>query len=181
VAPVGKYSRPRTVVYLNQSGINMVFTYAETEFLLAEAKVRGWNVGGVSAAEHYDNAVTAAMKSLEQFNAAAAISNATVSSYVAAHPLDLSSPTNSIKMINEQYWVETGTMFEFIENWINWRRSDYPVLTPVNFPGNFTNGTIPRRVPYQSQESANNSANYAAAVSRLNGGDNFTSRVWWDK
>lgn len=181
IAPVGKYSRPRTVVYLDRSGINMVFTYAETEFLLAEAKVRGWNVGGTSAAQHFANGVTAAMKSLAQFNSAATVPDAAISAFVTAHPLDESSPTNAIRMINDQYWVETATMFEFIENWTNWRRSGYPELTPVNFPGNFSSGTIPRRIPYQSQESANNPQNYKEAVSRLSNGDEFTSRVWWDK
>lgn len=181
VAPVGKYSRPRTVVYLDRSGINMVFTYAQTEFLLAEAKVRGWNVGATSAAQHFANGLTAAMKSLAQFNSAATISDATINAYVAAHPLDMSTPANAIKMINEQYWVETGTMFMFIENWINWRRSGYPVLTPVNFPGNFSNGTIPRRIPYETGEGGTNPQNYLDAVSRLNNGDEFTSRVWWDK
>ena len=181
VAPVGKYSRPRTAVYLDRSGINMIMTYAETELLLAEAKARGWSVGSTTAAQHYANALTASMKSLEQFNAAAAISDATVATYVAAHPLDISSQTNSLKMINEQYWATTASFFEFIENWINWRRSGYPVLVPVNYPGNFTSGAIPRRVPYQSQEASNNPTNNADAVSRMSGGDNFTSRVWWDK
>lgn len=180
-APVGKYSRPRTVVYLDRSGINMVFTYAETELLLAEAKARGWNVGSTSAAQHYANAVTAAMKSLAQFNAAATISDGTINTYVAAHPLDESSLDNSLKMINEEYWIETGTMFEFIENWINWKRSGYPSLTAVNYPGNFSSGTIPRRIPYQSSEAANNPTNYQDAVSRIQGGDTFTGRVWWDK
>lgn len=181
-APIGNYSRPRTSVYLDYSGINMILTYAQTEFLLAEAKARGWNVGGTSAAQHYANALTAAMKSLAQFNAAATVSDATVLAYVAANPLDVSSSAASIQQINEQYWVETATMFMFIENWINWKRSGYPQLTPVNYPegDKFTNNTIPRRIPYQSSEVINNPNNYAEAVGRLNDGDTFTSRVWWD-
>ncbi|RYZ17771.1 MAG: SusD/RagB family nutrient-binding outer membrane lipoprotein, partial [Sphingobacteriales bacterium] len=73
VAPLGNYSRPRAAVYLDRSGVNFIFTYAETEFLLAEAKVRGWNVGATTAAVHYANGIRAAMKSIEQFNAAGAI------------------------------------------------------------------------------------------------------------
>jgi hypothetical protein len=26
-----------------------------------------------------------------------------------------------------------------------------------------------------------NATNYAAAVAKLTGGDNFSSRIWWDK
>lgn len=67
------------------------------------------------------------------------------------------------------------------EAWANWRRGGYPVLTPVNYFNNVTNGTIPRRFTYPVTEAATNSANYSDAVSRLNNGDKMTSRVWWDK
>lgn len=179
IAPVGKYSRPRTAVYLDRSGINMILTYPEIEYLLAEAKERGWNVGGTSAAQHYANGLAGAMASLAQFNNAASINAGTISAYVAAHPLDESSVTAAIAQINTQYWVATGSFFEFIENWVNWRRSGYPVLDPVKYPGNFSNGTIPRRVEYESNEPANNPVNYNEAVSRQ-GADEWTTRVWWD-
>jgi hypothetical protein len=55
------------------------------------------------------------------------------------------------------------------------------VLTPVNYPGNVTSGTIPRRLIYPNTEVSNNPAGYAAGVASLNGGDLLTSRVWWDK
>jgi hypothetical protein len=54
------------------------------------------------------------------------------------------------------------------------------VLTPVNYPGNVTNGTIPRRFTYPQGEASTNTANYTAAVGGLNNGDKMTSRVWWD-
>ena len=180
-APLGKYSRPTTALYLDRSGPNFVLTYAETELLLAEAKVRGWNVGSMSAAEHYANGVKGAMMSLAQFNASVgAIDETTADNYVSTHPLDMSSMENSLMMINDQYWVATGSLFNFIETWINWRRSGYPDLTPVSFPNQFTNGGIPRRIPYQSSENSNNPDNYSDAVSRLANGDTFTSRMWWD-
>jgi hypothetical protein len=84
-------------------------------------------------------------------------------------------------MINNQYWAATGTGFNFIEAWFNWKRSGYPKLVPVNYPGNVTNGTIPRRMIYLSTEILNNPVNYKAAVARLPGGDALTGRVWWDK
>ncbi|MFQ9996069.1 MAG: SusD/RagB family nutrient-binding outer membrane lipoprotein [Hoylesella buccalis] len=39
---------------------------------------------------------------------------------------------------------------------------------------------MPRRFRYPSSESQVNKANYDAAVSRQ-GGDTFSTRVWWDK
>jgi hypothetical protein len=179
VYPLGKYSRPTTAIYLDRSAPEFVLTYAETELLLAEAAVRGWTVPG-TAAGHYRNAVSAALQSLATFSPSAAISAATADAYAAAHPLDVSSTEASLKMINEQYWATNGTLFNFIEAWVNWRRSGYPVLTPVNYQGNFTGGTIPRRIAYHSTEGSTNPVNYQDAVKRLTGGDNYTSRVWWD-
>lgn len=179
VYPLGKYSRPTTAVYLGRSAPEFVLTYAETELLLAEAAVRGWTVTG-SAATHYANGVSAALQSLATFSAAAAISATTADAYAAAHPLDVSSANASLKQINEQYWATNGLLFNFIEAWTNWRRSGYPVLTPVNYIGNFTGGTIPRRIAYQSTEGSTNPVNYADAVKRLQGGDNYTARIWWD-
>ncbi len=142
--------------------------------------MRGWNVGGISAAQHYANGVAAGMESLSQFGEAGVIDNAAVMAYVAAHPLDESSATSALKMINEEYWATNVSLFNFIEAWINWRRTGYPELTPITAPNQFSPGAIPRRIPYQSSESSNNPDNYATAVSRLSNGDTFTSRVWWD-
>ena len=84
-------------------------------------------------------------------------------------------------MINTQYWATTGILWNFGEAWINWKRSGYPELTPVNFPGNFSSGTIPRRQPYPTGESTSNRPNYTAAVGNLSNGDTWISRVWWDQ
>ena len=179
-APLGNYSRPRTNVYLKLGGPILVFTYAETELLLAEAKIRGWNIDG-TAQQHYANGVTGAFQSLTQMDAQTNINAASISSYLSAHPLDISTMNNSLQMINTQYWIATGTTFNFIENWFNWKRSGYPALVPVNYAGNVTMGTIPRRMIYLSTEILTNPTNYKAAVARLSGGDVLTSRVWWDK
>lgn len=176
---LGLYSRP-TQFYRDQSGPLFVLTYAETELLLAEAAVRGWSVGS-TASVHYQNGVAAALQSLTSYGSAATISAATATTYAAANPLDISTTTNSLQMINEQIWATTGAEMNFIETWCNWRRSGYPVLTPVVYTGNFSGGTIPRRQPYPPSESSLNSANYTTAVSGLTGGDVWTARVWWDK
>jgi hypothetical protein len=177
IAPLGNYSRPRLTVYIQRNAPDFVLTYAETEFLLAEAANRGWSVGATAAA-HYTNGLRGALQSMSQFSSTAAISQTTIDTYVAANPL---GATNQLKQINEQYWLETSSTFNFIEGWNNWRRSGYPELTPVNYPGNVTNGTIPRRMIYPSTEISNNPSGYASGVASLNGGDLLTSRVWWDK
>jgi Starch-binding associating with outer membrane len=180
VNPTGNYSRPKTSLYLSLSAPAFILTYGQTELLLAEAAARGWAVGA-SASVHYANGLSAALQTYGQINAVGAISAATATAYAAANPLDISSTANSLKQINTQYWVLTGTIFDFSEAWSNWRRSGYPVLTPVNYTGNFTVGTIPRRQAYPTGEISNNPANYAAAVTGITGGDVYNARVWWDK
>ncbi|MEP6725279.1 MAG: SusD/RagB family nutrient-binding outer membrane lipoprotein [Bacteroidota bacterium] len=176
----GAYSRPTTAVYLSLSAPAFILTYAQTEFLLAEAAVRGWAVGA-SASVHYANALSASIQTYGQINAVGAISAATANVYAAANPLDVSTTANSLKQINTEYWILTGTIFDFSEAWSNWRRSGYPVLAPVNYTGNFTAGTIPRRQSYPTGESSSNPANYKTAAATITGGDLYSGRVWWDK
>ena len=180
INPVGGYSRPTSSVYLDLNTPGFILTYAETQFLLAEAAVYGWNVGS-SASVHYANGLSAALQTYGTLNGTNPISASTADAFAAANPLDVSSTDNSLKQINDQIWITEGTLFNFEEAWINWRRSGYPVLNPVNYIGNFTNGQIPRRQLYPSSEATNNTANYKAAVGGLSGGDSWTSRVWWDK
>ncbi|MBD1366813.1 SusD/RagB family nutrient-binding outer membrane lipoprotein [Mucilaginibacter sp. ZT4R22] len=175
-APVGKYSRPRFAVYDDRSRINMLYTYGESELLLAEAASRGWATG--SAATHYANALAADIATIAQFSDAGAVPAGTITTYVAAHPLVAAT---ALQQINMEYFVVTSTTFNFNETWANWRRSGFPVLTPVKYVGQFTDGSIPRRNPYPLGLPSTNAANYADAVSRLSGGDVFTARVWWDK
>ena len=179
-APLGKYSRPRTSVYLKLGGPTFIMTYAETELLLSEAALRGWAVNGTAAA-HYQNGLKGALLAMAQIDPQATIPTGDIDAYLKAQPLDESTKEKALEMINTQYWISTGTMFNFIESWFNWKRSGYPLLSPINYPGNVTNGSIPRRMIYLSTEILNNTDHYKAAVSRLSGGDVLSSRVWWDK
>jgi Starch-binding associating with outer membrane len=178
--PTGNYSRPTSALYLPLNTPGFILTYAETELLLAEAAARGWNVGA-SASTHYANGLAAALQTYGTFNGTTPISAGTATAYATANPLDVSSQTNSLAMINTQLWVTMGTLFDFSEAWSNWRRSGYPVLTPVDYIGNFTEGVIPRREIYPSTEATTDPANYAAAIKNLSGGDTWVSHVWWDK
>lgn len=152
----------------------MIFqTYAEVEFMLAEAIVR-WGLAG-DAETHYNNGVTAAMKQLSLYSEDTIISDSDINDYLDNSPFD---PTNAIEQINNQYWA--ATFLNEYETFSNWRRSGFPVLTPVDFPGNETGGTIPRRLTYSQNDASVNAENYQEAISNQ-GPDLLTTRVWWDK
>lgn len=164
-------------VMLDRHGPTFFLTYAQSEFLLAEAAFRWGSAFGTPDA-HYNNGVTAGMTYLSQYGPSMAIPASEAADYLTAHPYD---PTRGLEMINTQYWADAGTSMNFFEGWFNWRRSGFPVLIPVNYPGNITGGTIPRRYSYPVGEAATNAENLAEAQAALQGGDEWTSRVWWDK
>jgi hypothetical protein len=168
------YSSPSSFM-IKRDGPTFILTYAESELLLADAAQR-WGIGG-SAASHYNNGVIAAMTYLSQYDPAIAISDATAQAYITANPYNAA---NGLEMINTQYWIHTNSMLDFYESWSNWRRTGFPVLVPVVYPNNATNGTIPRRFPYPTAEASSNPVNYKAAHDAVPGGDLLTSRVWWD-
>lgn len=175
LAPIGAYSRP-TSIYRDRNAPIFALTYAEIQLLLAEAALRGWTTG--SAADYYRSGVTGAFTSMAKFGGGS-ISSGDASVYMAANPLDISSMDASMKMINEQIWATTSLFANFVEAWNNWKRSGYPELTPVNFPGNFSSGQIPRRQPFPNGETSLNAEALNSAVARM-GGDDWITRTWWD-
>jgi hypothetical protein len=148
-------------------------TSGETQLLLAEAAQNNWVTG--SAATYYNAGVTTAMQQL-RVQAGAGPSDATIAAYLGNQPFNSAT---ALQQINNQYWV--ASFMDENESFANWRRSGFPVLTPVVYPGNVTNGTIPRRFTYPQGEASTNSTNYQAAVSGLSNGDKMTSHLWWDK
>ncbi len=154
----------------------MMQGYAEAEFMLAEAAVRGWSNG--DATTHFENGVRAAMQQLALFDASASVDAVAVDDYLAANPYAPNTTEEALELINTQYWA--ATLFNGLEAFANWRRSGYPVLIPSNFPGNVTGGVVPRRLQYPQVEFSVNGENLNAAIARQ-GANNFVTRVWWDK
>jgi len=181
------YSRPSPYV-LNIGAPTMVMSYAQTELLLADASVR-WGIGG-DAETHYNNGITAGVTEAAALYGAPAPSAAQINYLINIGPTKYDPNNVPLNQINTQYWI-TCFMDEY-EAWANWRRtstgspgtkdpSGYPMLTPTDYTGNITNGTIPRRLTYPSSEALSNGANLNAAIAREKGGkDVQTNRVWWD-
>lgn len=172
---IAGYSRINDNI-LNTSAPDLILTYAETEFLLADA-IKRWSLPSpVSAQTHYENGVRAAITQLAAYGEAATISDGDAQAYLDANPY---VDATALEQINAQYWL--CTLMDEYEAYANWRRSgDLPTLKAVNYPGNVTGGTIPRRLNYPQNQKISNGTNYSAAVARLSGGDKITSRVWWD-
>jgi hypothetical protein len=175
---------------LSISAPSLILTYAETELLLAEAAQRWPTIPGIgTAAAHYNNGVLAAISQLSAYGAKATISDAAAQTYLNSQAY-VPGMVTGLSQINMQYWL--CTLMDEYESWSNWRRtstlantlpsgaSGYPSLTPTNYPGNVSQGTIPRRLVYPPSQKVTNLANYNKAVAGMTGGDKITTRVWWD-
>ncbi len=167
------YAEPNRAILAGFDAPMIFQTYGEVALMLAEANVR-WGIGG-DAETNYNAGVTAAMQMWELYSADAVIDPADIATYLTNNPYD---PANALEQINTQYWA--ATFLNEYETFANWRRTGFPVLVPVNFPGNETGGTIPRRLTYTESEATNNADNYAAAIA-AQGPDLLTTRVWWDQ
>ena len=150
----------------------MLMNYGEVEILLAEASERG--IGGLSPAEapvHYAAGVKASMQMYTIYDASFTVSDAAVAAYLATYPYGVTRP--ALVMIGEQYWV--NHFLNWWEAWTDWKRTGYPVLVPINFPGNVTGGTIPQRLKYPNAEVAGN-PNFTDKEKNMN---DYTTKVWW--
>jgi hypothetical protein len=166
--------------FLKGNAPGILMSYAEVQFLLAEAKARwGADISGSSAETHYKNGISGAMNLLSLYEITA-IPATEVNNYINAHPFpaDLEA---ALKVINEQLWVLHFNNPP--EAYANWRRSGYPVLQPSVAYGAITveSQTIPRRLNYPMAEASYNTKAFNDAIALMGGSDNWNAKVWWDK
>lgn len=180
------YSEPSPLV-LNVAAPIIILGPAESYLLLAEAALRGWYTG-MTAAEAYNLGVSAGMTQWAQWPAVAPSSNVItqqqIDDYLADNPYNSSgSFEEQLEQISVQKWI---SMFgDDYEVYANWRRTGYPELMPVNYPGNVTGGKMFRRFSIPVSENLTNQENYQEALQRQgfseSTNDNLLTRVWWDK
>lgn len=179
--------------YAQASAPGMLMSYAELQFILAEAAHKKYISGGDEKAEEYYNE---GIKASYYQNADAFIEileeewGSTFESWgwdgndILAYALQdfydyggwAYDPAKAMELIGTQKWVamfDQGLQANF-----EWRRIGYPVLKA---PADADNqGKIPVRVYYPADEYSRNKANVEAAVARQ-GKDDMNTKVWWNK
>jgi hypothetical protein len=171
----------------------MLMSYAELQFILAEAAFKGYIPGGNTTAGDYYTA--GIYGSYNQFgdalvNAVGGISaswlptikpeectaDSLAASYIATEGLEFDA-ANGMEQIATQRWC--ATFDQGLQSWFEWRRTGFPVLTPA--VAGMNGGKIPVRVPYPTDEAARNPTSLAAGVTLLGGPDDLNTKVWWNK
>jgi hypothetical protein len=146
--------------------------YAELQFILAEAAVRGWISG--NAGDYYRKGIQAAMQFANYKNTG--YTDADVQSYLSQPAVQL-QPASALAQIATQKYIalfmNTGW-----EAFYNQRRTGVPVFE-TGGSGILNNGKVPLRWMYPTDEYNNNGENVNAAVkAQYPNGDDINGIMW---
>lgn len=135
-------------------------TYAQLNFLMAEATERGILTNGNTAADYYAAGITASFEA----NGLA----------VGAFNTNYNGGNAGLDQIAKQSWV--ALFLQGYESWAEYRRTGSPVL-PLAIDAQ--ESSIPSRLNYPLSQQSLNNANYTEAVSNQ-GADLLTTPLWWN-
>jgi len=141
--------------------------YAELQFILAEAVVRGWING--SAADYYNKGIQASMEFYKTAPAA-------ITEYLSQTAVQLPAGQELQAIITQKYiacFLNTGWL-PFYEQ----RRTGFPVFDAAG-AGVLNNHQVPKRWMYPENEFDLNRTNVTDAISRqYPAGDNINGQMW---
>ena len=156
IGALADYSIP-AAAYAGEGAVHAMVTYAEALFLKAEATLL--KSGAAAAEPIYQDAIRAHMTKL-------GVGAAEQNDYLSRRGSLTAAGVTPLERIMQEKKVAN---FLNIENWVDWRRTGFPRLTP---PPNALSA-IPRRLLYpQSERNSNPQTVHSAGL---------TDRVWWDK
>ena len=151
--------------FLKSDNPGVVMTSAEVKFLMAEATVKKWNVGSVSAEDLYKQGVRAAMDFLTDNYGCTATTDAEFDAFIQGRGTFGHTDNQKLEAINTQAWI----------------RANSAIPAEYGFGQYLTGGTeIPVRLCYPVLESSYNKKSYNEAIERMGGTDNWHSLLWWD-
>jgi len=152
---------------ITETGIQVakgnIMTYAELQFILAEAAQKGLIDG--SAQTYYEAGVVAGF----DLFATEMPADYLTSTYVAYNNED------ALQQIGIQKWI--AFFFNGLEAWSDWRRTGIPHINAG--PSNLNNDKVPVRFIYPLSEQSLNSDNRNKAVAKQ-GTDDINTHVWFD-
>ena len=140
-----------------------LLTYAELNFLLAEAALVGTYSAGEDAATYLDRAI-----------------NASFTQYAVDKPVNYTAGRSAVdlEMIITEKWK--ALFGQGVEVWTEYRRTGFPVLPAPDPRAQFENqGRVPTRLRYPESEYSLNGASVAAGVEMNGGPDNKLTPLWW--
>ena len=179
----------RSYFYSNTSAVSLqkdpmtgiMMTYAELQFILAEAAARGWI--SASAEDHYNNG---ALNSITLWlplwptiiNTQTGQPN-DIKTFLAAADIEwdeAASLEDKMERIHLQKYY--ALFLTDMQQWFEYRRTGLPMLPKGAGLGN--NGIMPARMPYPVYVQSANPTNYQQVL-KTQGPDQISTQVWWQK
>ena len=158
------YARPGLIWRENTAALDFNYMTAwETQFLLAEAALKGFIDGDPK--DFYHRGVALAFAYWQ---------SKLPDTYLTSGPAAWSAD-DGLRQIIMQKWI--AGIGDAYEGWIEWRRTGFPTLLPVE--ASLNNGLYPVRFPYPADEQALNFEHYRAAA-EATAGNSVNVPVWWD-
>ncbi len=155
-------SRPGSY-FTEETGRVPLITFAEQNFILAEATLDGDYTAGLDAMTYLEAAIAS---SFEQFEVKMP------EEYMAGR----SSVT--LEMIMKEKWK--ALFSQGVEAWTEYRRTGFPVLpTPDPRAVLENEGQVPTRLQYPESEYSLNLVNVEEGVALNGGPDNKLTKLWW--
>ncbi|TRZ45714.1 SusD/RagB family nutrient-binding outer membrane lipoprotein [Robertkochia solimangrovi] len=157
--------------------------YAEVQFILAEAALKGLISGGESAAQaYYETGVTASMKKWSEYGqyseTPVSISEEDIATFLSSELGSWDLVSNKEELIGDQkflslFWIGMEAYHEY-------RRTGYPELT-IGAGTVYNDHILPTRFAYPTTTMATNNENAKAALARMGGDNTMKTPVWWSK
>ena len=168
----------------------IILSYAEVQFILAEAKERGLISAGVSAATYYMNGINdqfaydgsrldvlnQGIPASDHYFAKSSDITPTPDYFLQPGVAYMGTTSEKLYKIRIQKWF--SLFYTGFEGWSEWRRTGVPKETIIG-PSSAISAW-PRRTRYPLSEQSVNTVNYKAAL-EVQGPDDLLTKMWWNK
>lgn len=153
----------------------ILMTFAELQFILAEAREKGIISTG-NADTYYSNGIIANFDYWRTLVPASYNLNiAMPAGYLTQTAVAFTgTQTEKLEKIALQKWV--ALYFNGLEAWFDWRRTGMPTIVPG--PSNLNGNRVPVRYIYPLSEQSLNSVNRLKAVAAQGGTDDLNTKMW---
>jgi hypothetical protein len=154
----------------------ILMNYAELQFILAEAAVKGWING--SAANYYNAGIANAINYwVPAFTTST--SSAAFTSYVTGADIDWDNTQSTEGKMEQIHLQKYFSLFLVdMQQWFEYRRTGHPILPKG--AGLRNGGVMPARMTYPVYVQSANPTSYQLAVA-AQGADAINTNVWWQK
>lgn len=196
------YSKVGT--FFTNTTYHTLLNASEVNFMLAEGRLRGWNLGGKAPKEYYEEGIKTSFAQWGVSGESEYINNNTnkpidytdpkaekenENSFKAQTSVTVAWDSNAsleqkLERIITQKWI--AGFPDSYEAWSDFRRTGYPKIEPVfQNDSNDSDGKIEKneyikRMRFIEDEYAANADGIKEAIDKLKGPDKIGTSLWWD-